>query len=82
MDGARSCKKREAWGVSVCVCVTVTGTRLCFVRAVFHTRKLRTRGARPGGGRALSGGPSARAVFCNHVSNRLFQNLIFSVKVQ
>ena len=20
MDGARSCKKREAWGVSVCVC--------------------------------------------------------------
>ena len=23
MDGARSCKKREAWGVSECVCVCV-----------------------------------------------------------
>ena len=56
MDGARSFKKGEAWGV--CMCVTVTGTRVCFVRVVFHTRKLRTRGAQPGGGSAVSGGPS------------------------
>ena len=80
MDGARSFKKGEAWGVSVYVCDGDGHTGVLRSCRVSH-EKVKDAGSTTGRWEGCVW-RSLSAVFCNHVSNRLFQNLIFSLKVQ